>query len=196
MTLSDLQSRLASQHVVLMIREGRLVVDAPAGVLTAEIKAALTAHKTLLESLAAKSQTSLVSLPPIVDPAIVALIEAAFEPRTCSPDPYVEPDPAELIEVVDQCEAMGFELGVWVEAIERQGRAMEYCRRLSIRAAEGQGHPPRYLVLALMKHSRIVCGYVSRLDSPFFPDPASDADYRAAMEASISDDRRLREHNR
>ena len=48
MTLPDLQAGLDRLGVVLSARGDRLVIDAPAGALTPEIKAALATHKPAL----------------------------------------------------------------------------------------------------------------------------------------------------
>jgi hypothetical protein len=47
-----------------------------------------------------------------------------------------------------------------------------------------------------MRRARVVVGYLVRVRSPFFPDPATDDDRRAAMACSIADDRRLTGHGR
>jgi hypothetical protein len=90
MTLSDLQSRLTSLEIVLTARGDRLVVDAPAGVLTAEVKASLATHKeALLRSLAeVKSQTRLASRPGPMDADAVAAIDRAFRPVAIQTRPW------------------------------------------------------------------------------------------------------------
>jgi hypothetical protein len=258
MNLSELQSSLIKLEIMLTASEDRLVVDAPAGVLTAEIRDALMSHKpALMCQLAGMDDQAERDRPPpdplpnapgaglldddvrslligdtappwyvardgtvsrdrpqprdaeptgapvapigppgLSDPAAASAIDRAFGRAAGPPVPPLEPDPDELLELVDRCEAAGFAISVWIESIERKGRAKEYVKRLSIRDPEGRRRPPDRIVLPLLAQSRVICGYVSRVDSPFFPDPATAADRRTAMLAAIADDRRLREHNR
>jgi hypothetical protein len=105
-----------------------------------------------------------------------------------------DPEPAVLLGLIGQLRSRGFELKVWVASAEVPGRkVVEHARRLRVADLDGCRRPPDRLVLPLMAHAAVVCGYLSRVASPFFADPATDRDRRLAMECAIADRRRLRE---
>jgi hypothetical protein len=137
--------------------------------------------------------------PGLADAEVADAIDRAFGEGAIgsSPIPAEDPDPDELLALVGRCEAAGFEIHVWLERVEHHDRkVVDWVRRLSIRDPDGRRRPPDRLVLPIMVRSRIICGYLVRIRSAFFADPATDDDRRLAMECSIADDRRLRQHGR
>ena len=108
-----------------------------------------------------------------------------------------DPTPDELIALVRRVEAAGFELFVWLERVELPDRKVkDFREHLGIRAAEGRRRPPDRLAELLMAHARPIRGYLRRVRSAFFPDPASIDDHRLAMLSSLADDFRLRANGR
>jgi hypothetical protein len=135
----------------------------------------------------------------LTDAEAVAAIDRAFGrvAHESPAAPYVEPDVDDLLGLVDRVVAAGFELGTRVQTIEHHDRKIkEHVRRLKVFDPDGRRRVPDRLLLPLMARARIVAGYLSRVRSPFFSDSDTHADRRAAMESSIADDRRLREHGR
>jgi hypothetical protein len=104
----------------------------------------------------------------------------------------------ELVELVAECEALGFELRVWLERVEYEDRGIiDWVEHLTIRDPHDHRRKlPEGLLGPIMREARVIRGYLRRVRSPFWPDPATDGDRLRAMECSMADDRRLRQHGR
>ena len=108
-----------------------------------------------------------------------------------------DPTPDELIALVRRVEAAGFELFCFMDDSDEYSRKIKgYAEHLAISDAKDGRHVPERLALPIFEHSRAIRGYLRRIRSPFFPDPASDADHRLAMLSSLADDFRLRANGR
>jgi hypothetical protein len=197
MTLAELQLYLGRLGVRLSVRPAssigdgsspKLVVDAPAGALTDDLRAALVACKPALVAALVGSHQSGSSVPrprPLADAQAAIAIDhafryqSAFDPAFWGAPPAGrrgrEPTAEEVVDLVESCARPGIRLRV------------EAGVNLSAYVPRGCRLPEGWL-RRLAAWRGTVCGYLSRIRSPFF-----DGDRELAAACAIEDDRRLRE---
>src|SRR5438132_1165197 len=107
MTASDLLSQLRELGVEIKVSgDDRLIIDAPKGAITPELRSELASHKPELLQILRAEQTPASSVAPQVVAASVAKVVAKPEQSVSEPATAIQPEPTKSkSEEIDRLEA-------------------------------------------------------------------------------------------